>query len=200
MLVIQHNCRKAYAITIAALELGLQLGMGLACLQEHYVERDFRHEGYLLYWPEKGEHRDSQVVIAVCRNLLNKLAIEACTDLLDHPYLMALDIWELGRARERIQRTQIVNCYDNWLGAECCWQGENPRRRQAIEDANWDQIIEGRCLLLGDFNTYSPVQNPQARARTNAGPMKALIEGFNLYINNNPDTLTRPKSTPGVSH
>ncbi|KAL1963931.1 hypothetical protein VTN77DRAFT_7737 [Rasamsonia byssochlamydoides] len=107
MLIIQHNCRRAYAITIAALELGLQLGVGLACLQEPY--------------PEKGEHRDSQVVMAIRRDLLNQLAIEARTDLLDHPYLMALDIWELGRAQERIQRTQVVNCYDNWLRAGYCW-------------------------------------------------------------------------------
>lgn len=199
MLVLQHNCRRAYAITIAALELGLQLGVGLACLQEPYIDRDFTHGGYLLYWPEKGERREKRVVIAVRRDIPNQLAIEARTDLLDHPYLMVLDIWELSRAQERARRTRIVNCYDNWLGAGHCWQGEDWRRRRAIEDANWDQVIEGRCLLLGDFNAHSPLWNPQARVRNNAGPLEGMIDRFDLYVNNDPETPTRPKSTPGVS-
>jgi hypothetical protein len=53
MLVIQHNCRRAYAITIAALEAGLERQAGIICLQEPYIEREFRHGGYLIYWPEE---------------------------------------------------------------------------------------------------------------------------------------------------
>ena len=135
MLVLQHNCRRAYAITIAALELGLQLGVGLACLQEPYIDRDFSHGGYLLYWPEGGR-RDCRVVIAVRRDLLDQLIIEARTDLISHPYILTVDIWDLDRAREKARRTRVINCYDNWVGASRCWQGENPRRRRAIEDVN----------------------------------------------------------------
>lgn len=62
ILVLQHNCPRAYAITIAALDLGLQLGVVLACLHEPYIDREFRHGGYLLYWPENGERRDCRVV------------------------------------------------------------------------------------------------------------------------------------------
>ena len=100
MLVLQHNCRRAYAITIAALELGLQLGVGLACLQEPYIDRDFCHGGYLLYWP-KGGRRSCRVVIAVRRDLLDQLIIEARTDLISHPYILTVDIWDLDRAREK---------------------------------------------------------------------------------------------------
>jgi hypothetical protein len=39
----------------------------------------------------------------------------------------------------------------------------------------------------------------QVGTRTNAAPLEALIEDFNLYINNDSDTPTRPKSTPGIS-
>ena len=198
MLVLQHNCRRAYAITIAALELGLQLGVGLACLQEPYIDRDFSHGGYLLYWPEGGR-RDCRVVIAVRRDLLDQLIIEARTDLISHPYILAVDIWDLDRAREKARRTRVINCYDNWVGASRCWQGENPRRRRAIEDVNWECLIRGRCLLLGDFNAHSPLWNPQARARANAAPLEALIERHDLYINNDLGTATRPKSTPGIS-
>ncbi|KAL2011871.1 hypothetical protein VTN00DRAFT_4589 [Thermoascus crustaceus] len=33
----------------------------------------------------------------------------------------------------------------------------------------------------------------------NTGPLEALIEQFDLYINNEPEVATRPKSTPGIS-
>jgi hypothetical protein len=46
MRILQHNCRKTYAVTIAALEAGLELGVSLACLQEPYIDREFRHGGY----------------------------------------------------------------------------------------------------------------------------------------------------------
>ena len=63
----------------------------------------------------------------------------------------------------------------------------------------WDQIIEGRCLLLGDFNAHSPLWNPQVRARVNAGPLENLIDEAGLYINNELGIPTQPKSTPGIS-
>lgn len=103
-----------------------------------------------------------------------------------------LDVWELGRAREKTRRTRVVNCYDNWLGAGQPWQGENERRRRAIEDVNWDEVLEGRCLLLGDFNAHSPLWNPLAGSRTNAGPLEDLIERKDLFINNEPGVPTRP--------
>ncbi|KAJ5453717.1 uncharacterized protein N7458_004673 [Penicillium daleae] len=109
MRILQHNCRKTYAITIAALEAGLQLGAGL------------------------------------------------------------------------------------------CWQGNIEERRRAIEDVHWDSVLEGRCLLLGDFNAHSPLWNPQANRRTNAVPLESLIESESLYINNKLGIPTRPKTTPGIS-
>jgi len=56
MLVIQHNYRKTYATTIAALETGLTLNAALICLQEPYVGQNYiSHPGYTIYWPEKGD-------------------------------------------------------------------------------------------------------------------------------------------------
>jgi hypothetical protein len=114
MLVIQHNCRKAYAVTIAALELGLELGAGLVCLQEPYVEGTFSHTGFLLYWPE-GERRDCRVATAVRRGQGPNLRTEARLDLARHPYLLVLDVTEGPRL------TRVVNCYDNWLGEGAVW-------------------------------------------------------------------------------
>ena len=199
MRILQHNCRKTYAVMIAALEAGLELGVGLVCLQEPYIDREFRHGGYQIYWPEAGELRNRRVTMAIRRDLFNRTTVEARTDLINHPYIMVLDIWELGRAGERARRTRVINCYDNRLGVGHCWQGGNDRQRRAIEDVGWDEVLEGRCLLLGDFNAHSPIWNPLANIRTNAGPLESLIEEESLYINNEPGVPTRPKATPGIS-
>ena len=199
MQLLQHNCRKTYAVTVAALEAGLELGVGLACLQEPYIDMEFRHGGYQIYWPEAGSPRDWRVAIAIRRDLVNKVIVEARTDLIDHPYLIAMDVWELNRAREKTRRTRIINCYDNWLGIGHCWQGESERQRRALEDVQWEQVTEGRCLLVGDFNAHSPLWNPLVRARVNAGPLEDLIDKAGLYINNELGVSTRPKRTPGIS-
>lgn len=199
MQILQHNCRKTYAIMIATLEAGLELGVGLVCLQEPYVGREFRHVGYQIYWPEAGAQGNRRMAVAIRRDLFNQAVVEARTDLIDHPYIMAVDIWERGRAKEKKRRTRVINCYDNWVGPGLCWQGNIEERRRAIEDVRWDSVLEGRCLLLGDFKVHSPLWNPQASGRTNAGPMESLIESENLYVNNTLGIPTRPKTTPGMS-
>ncbi len=199
MWILQHNCRRVYAVTIAALEAGLQLGVGLACLQEPYVDCDFQHTGYLIYWPEEGERRDARVAIAVRRDWLHKLVVEARTDLFNHPYLMAMDVWELGRNRQRMRRTRVINCYDAWIGAGQRWQGSCERRRRAIEDADWNRILMGRCLMLGDLNAHSPQWNSRIETRINAAPLEELVDRFELLINNTPGVATRPKPTGEIS-
>jgi hypothetical protein len=77
------------------------------------------------------------------------------------------------------------------------WASEN--RRRAIEDVSWNEVLEGRCLLLPDFNAHGTLWNPLARTRANARPLEDLIEGENLFINNKPGTPTRPKVTSGIS-
>ena len=77
MRLLQHNCRKTYAVTVAALEAGLELGVGLACLQEPYIDTEFRHGGYQIYWPESGSRRDRRVVVVIWWDLASKVIVEA---------------------------------------------------------------------------------------------------------------------------
>jgi len=105
MRLLEHNCRKTYAVTIAVLEAALELGVGTACLQEPYIDMEFRHGGYQIYWPEATslrESRDQRVAVAIQRDLVDKIIMEARTDLLDHPYFMVMDVWELNRAQEKV--------------------------------------------------------------------------------------------------
>jgi hypothetical protein len=98
------------------------------------------------------------VLIAIQKDLIGAIRVENRTDLVDHLYLQALDIWEvLIISKHAPRRIRIVNCYDVWVRASCRWQGSSPRQHQAIEDADWGSLIVGRCLLVGDFNTHSPI-------------------------------------------
>lgn len=141
--ILQHNCRKTYAVTIAALEAGLhlQLGVGQVCLQEPCIGKEFRHGGYQIYWPEAGAQRNP-----IRRGLFNQMVEETTTDLINHPYIMALDIWELGLAKEKTGRTCVINWYDNWLGTDQCWQG-NTEGRRVMEDIHLDGVLWGRCVV-----------------------------------------------------
>ena len=195
MLVIQHNCRKTYAITIAALETGLKLNAAFICLQEPYIgpNQHISHPGYTLYWPEAGEHKNKRVTIAVRRDLITQLIIEARTVLIDHPYALAIDIWDLQQdTRTRKRRTRLINIYDNRIGLGTCYQSDANRSWRAIEDITWNTLLRGRAVLLGDFNAHSPAWNPLISRRIDAGPLEQLIKDYNLILNNEPGAITRP--------
>jgi hypothetical protein len=126
------------------------------------------------------------VVTAVRRDIVDKVVIEARTDLADHPYFVVLDVVEQER------RTRVVNCYDNQLGPSFTYTGTSRRTRRALEDIGWGQIIRGRCLILGDFNAHSPIWNAHAVERKDAGPLERLIDDHDLIVNNDPDEPIRP--------
>src|SRR6266487_3434359 len=100
MLVVQNNCRGAYAVTIAALEAGLEIGAAMVCLQEPYVGQDFGHGRYVIWWPETGVRGECRVAIAVRRDLLNTYAFDTWTDLIDHSYFLVVDVWELAQGQQ----------------------------------------------------------------------------------------------------
>ena len=61
-----------------------------------------------------------RVLIAVRKDLLNKVIIENRIDLISHPYCLDLDIRERNPASEKYsRRTRLVNLYDNKIGNRC---------------------------------------------------------------------------------
>jgi Reverse transcriptase (RNA-dependent DNA polymerase)/Endonuclease-reverse transcriptase len=196
MLVIQHNCRQAYPITIAAFETGLALNAAFICLQEPYVGvYTFSHPGYEIKWPEKGEKKEKRVLIAIRKDLLTKVITETRSDLVNHPYVLALDIWDLqSNTQKKARRTRLINCYDNRIGPNTTYHGDIDSNRRAIDDINWDNLIQGRAILLGDFNAHSPYWNPLMDRRKDADSLEAIIDKFDLILNNEPGAITRPNS------
>ena len=74
-----------------------------------------------------------RVLIAVKKDILNKVIIENPTDLVSHPYCIVLDIRECNPTSGKYQRrTRVVNLYDNKIDNGYIWQGSNPTIYQAI--------------------------------------------------------------------
>jgi hypothetical protein len=68
--MIQHNCRKTYAIIIAVLETGLALKTEIMCLQEPYIEiNNITYGGYIILWPETELKNKKRVFIIIRKNL-----------------------------------------------------------------------------------------------------------------------------------
>src|ERR1700761_3257388 len=128
MLVLQHNCSRSGAVVHTALEAELEADAGIACLQEPPGgKHDSSHPGFLFYWPE-GPREHARVVTAVRRNIVDRVVIEARTDLANHPYFIVVDVLEQGR------RTRVVNCYDSWLGASYTYAREIQWSRRDLTD------------------------------------------------------------------
>lgn len=92
MLVVQHNCGQGYEITIMALETALSIGAGMVMLQEPFiVAREISHSTFNFYWPQ-AERKEIRVMSAIQKKLSNKLVVEHKTDLINHTYVMLLEI------------------------------------------------------------------------------------------------------------
>ena len=158
MLIVQHNCGRGYESTVMALETALSIGAGLVMLQEPFIgNRELVHSAFNFYWPQ-GDRIAMRVMTAVRKDLLDKIAVEHRTDLVNHPYFILLEIRDLDQQSKRPGRkTRVLNAYDNRVGQGCTWTGNIPRVRRALEDIKWESIIRGRFLMAGDINAHSPV-------------------------------------------
>lgn len=63
---------------------------------------------------------------------------------------------------------------------------------RAIADTDWDSLVEGRVILLGDFNAHSSEWNLHCRKKRDAADLQALIEKHYLILNNELEKATRP--------
>lgn len=199
MIVLQHNCNSTAATTTAALEAAIERRAEVVILQEPYVGRKHQisHPGFQIRWPE-GEKREIRVALAIRVDVLDTYIFEERTDLIDHPCVQCLDIWETQR-RQKVRMTRVVNIYNR---ARMNGGG------YAINRIDFRQLIQGRTILAGDFNSRSPAWDPWVEGRHNAGATEDLIGDYSLIVNNT-DQPTRcgPRSksvidltlsTPGV--
>jgi hypothetical protein len=117
----------------------------------------FSHPDYEIKWPEKAENKEKRVLIAIRKNLLIKVMMEAYLDLVNHSYVLALDIWDLQpNTQKKARGTRLINCYNNRISLNTTYYRNIDSNKRAIDDINWENLIQGRAILLSDFNAYSP--------------------------------------------
>lgn len=200
MRIVQHNCQRNYAVCQATFQVGLDIGAEILCLQEPYLgEKGMVHPAYEFRFSNIGETRQQRVAVGVRKDIQGRIVVESRSDIIEHPYIQVLDVWELDIQKKKKRKSRIVNVYDNWIGEGQPWTGNNNIRRRAIEDVNWDVVIESRTIIVGDFNAHSPYWNPTCQRRQRAAQLEFIIDKYGLLINNDMTTATRPKQTPGCS-
>ena len=102
----------------------------------------FSHPEYEIKWPEKGENKQKRVLIAIKKDLLTKIIIKRRSDLVNHPYFLALDVWELHpQSRQKRRKTRLINYYDNRIGPNTTYVDNLDSNRRAIQDINWEPLI-----------------------------------------------------------
>ena len=55
----------------------------------------FSYPRYKIKRPEKGKNHKRRVLTMIKKDLLIKIIIELRSDLVNHPYFLTLDVWEL---------------------------------------------------------------------------------------------------------
>ena len=191
MIVIQHNCQKTYAVTIAILEIALERGAGVVCLQEPYIgKKEISHPGFTFYWPEAEDRREIRVVIAIKKDILSSWILEHRTDLINSTHIQCLDIWDVFRGA-KARKTRLVNIYDQRI------QGSSSSYR-ALQHIQWADIITRRTILAGDFNARSPRWDPLVRTPQNASYLEGLIDTYSLILNNTHDFTRREGSSQSI--
>ncbi len=158
ILIVQHNCRRRYKSIVMALETVLDIRAGIMLLQEPFIGNwELVHSAFNFYWPLK-DRTAIKIMTVIRKDLLDKIVIEHRTDLVNQPYFIFLKIRDLGQRSKRPGRkTRVLNVYDNRVGQGCTWIGNTPRVRRVLEDIKWNSVIQGRFLMAGDINTYSPI-------------------------------------------
>jgi hypothetical protein len=63
--------------------------------------------------------------------------METRSDLVNHPYVLILNIWDLQpNTQKKIRRTRLINYYDNRIGLNTTYHEDINSNRRAINDIN----------------------------------------------------------------
>lgn len=119
--------------------------------------------------------------------------MEDRTDIIYHPYIQALHVFELeGREWAKNRRTRIINIYNNHLlSDQTRGQAGVGGQKQAITNAACACLMEDRVIMLENFNAHNPKWNLHCGEKRDAAGLEALIERHDLTLNNESERTTR---------
>lgn len=136
--IIQQNCQRGEEAWYGVLESGLEMQADLVLLQEQPIFEGYRHRGYLLYSVKGGRAMTAVRVGA-------KFRYEIREDLAQFTNgdVVIVDIFVPERVR-------IINVYSQKV-----FEGGRQLRTRPAEEGNWEQILQGNCIVAGDINAHS---------------------------------------------
>lgn len=80
---------------------------------DRYVQADSAYE---IWSGIVGERKEQQVQIEIAITTRNRIIKKARSDIINHTYIQALDVWELiETGGKNNRRTRVVNVYNNYL-------------------------------------------------------------------------------------
>lgn len=92
MLVIQYNYSWGYKNIVALLEIAINIGINIICLQKLFIgNKSITYSAFNFYWLEKSRTKTC-ILIQMKKELTNKIIVENRVDLVDLFYFLSLDI------------------------------------------------------------------------------------------------------------
>ena len=86
-----------------------------------------------------------QILIAIKKDILDRVIIDNRTDLISHPYCLCLDIKEFDpKSKKSLRKTRITNLYNNKVSQEQLWKRLYSRVQRAMEDIRYRQVIQAK--------------------------------------------------------
>ena len=139
-----------------ALEIALNIRAGIIMVYELFIgNQEISQSKFNFYWP-KEKKKNIRVMMAIRKELVDKIIVDYWINLVNHSYFMLLEIWELDLWLKRPgKKTQVINVYGNWVGRDCIWDSRIYFTKRALKDVNWKPVIQGRVLIAGDINAHS---------------------------------------------
>ena len=106
------------------LETALSIRARLVILQEPFIRnREISHGVFNFYWPQ-GNRTEIRVMIAIRKDLLDKIVVEHRIDLLTYFYSIFLEIRDSDQQLKRPGRkTRVLNIYNNQVRQGYTWTG-----------------------------------------------------------------------------
>lgn len=138
------------------------------------------------------KRKKQRVAIGIAVSTRRQLIMEARTNIINHSYIMTLDLWELERPDGKKNRLmRVVNIYENNQMADQVLSivRSNGRRR---EQADAGQIPSGKTVFFSDFYIYSPQWNEHCGERRDTAGLETLVKIHHVICNNILGRETRP--------
>lgn len=104
MLVVQHNYGQGYQSIVMALKTELSIKAGIIMVRNLLISnQEIYHSRFNFYWPQD-DRKNIKVMMAIRKNLMDKIVINHRTDLGNHLYFILLEIRELNLQFERPEK------------------------------------------------------------------------------------------------